>query len=91
MSMLIRSQNKKCIINLDNIDTIEAKDEKIIYFNGGTDTKGILGSYSTEEKEIKVLDMMQEEYLYCERCRARGEEAGNIPCYVFQMPQDSEV
>lgn len=52
---------------------------------------GIIGEYSTEEKAVKVLDMIQEDYLYNERCRARGEEAGAIPNYIFVMPQDEEV
>jgi hypothetical protein len=35
--------------------------------------------------------MIYEDYLYCERCKALGEEAGILPAYAFQMPQDSEV
>lgn len=93
MSMLIRSQDKKTLVNLENTNAIRI-------YEGNTgftiDAWGVsidyeIGEYSTEEKAIKVLDMIQEEYLYCERCKERGEEAGNIPCYVLQMPQDSEV
>jgi hypothetical protein len=42
-----------------------------------TDTFGVLGTYSTEEKAIKVLDMIQSAYLQ--------------ECLCIQIPQDSEV
>lgn len=65
--MLIRSQNKKAIVNMDMIDTIEARDKQIRYFSGGgMETLGLLGEYSTEEKALKVLDMIQEAYCKCE-------------------------
>ena len=54
--MIIRSQNKKAIVNLNMIDTIEERDNQIRYFSGGgMETVGLLGQYSTEEKAIKVL------------------------------------
>lgn len=82
--MIIRSQNKKAIVNLNMIDTIEERDNQIRYFSGGgMETVGLLGQYSTEEKAIKVLDMI------CNACRNIAfidEQA-----VVFEMPQDSEV
>lgn len=51
----------------------------------------IIAVYSNTDKALKVMEMLREEYLYCERCRARGEEAGMIPSYVFKFPDDSEV
>ena len=42
---------------------------------------GVLGKYSTEEKAIKVLDMIEDAY------RNSAFTDGNI----FRMPQDSEV
>lgn len=79
--MLIRSQDKLSIINLDNIDTICAKMDKdkeikehyettIQYFCGVEETMGTLGFYSTEEKAIKVLDMIQDAYAKCESVKA---------------------
>ena len=78
--MLIRSQDKMSIINFDNIDTIWAKTDEdkgieehyetsIQYFCGGEETMGTLGFYSTEEKAIKVLDMIQDAYARCESTR----------------------
>lgn len=99
--MLIRSQNKEYLCNLNSIYGI-AYEETHGYKKGKTvstnheicvDTGVVdsIGVYSTKEKALKVLDMIQEEYQYNERCKARGEEAGTIPLYVFQMPKDEEV
>lgn len=97
--MLIRSQNKRRLTNLQQVTDIEIYEQRG-EFNVGAYypfsvedeySQACIGTYSTETKAIKVLDDISEEYLYCERCRARGEEAGIIPCYVFQMPQDEEV
>lgn len=75
--MLIRSQDKKTIVNMNNIDTICTMENQLQYFNGGDSSMGVLGEYSTEEKAIKVLDMMCYNNFWCQD--------------VFQMPQDDEV
>lgn len=62
--MLIRSQNKRMIVNFDNICTVSASPEKHsedIYVEDGTGSL-MVGRYSTKEKAIKVLDMIQEAY-----------------------------
>ena len=97
--MIVRSQNKKAIVNLNNIDTIEVRDCQIRYYCGGTETVGLLGQYSTEEKAVKVLDMIQEEY--GKHVYGQGGQMATANYYVppfaftppktFQMPQDSEV
>ena len=89
--MIIRSQNKKAIVNLNVIDTIEEHNKHIRYFGGGgMETVGVLGKYSTEEKAIKVLDMICAEYQYAEECKHTG--VGSAPPeFVFQMPSDEEV
>ena len=73
--MIIRSQDKKRIANFINCNLIA-----IISSQGEsqdiTVDGMVVGTYSTEEKAIKVLDMIQNAY---------GNE------FVFQMPQDSEV
>lgn len=91
--MIIRSQDKESIINFSHIDTICIVEEEIQYFNGVMDSKGILGTYSTEEKAIKVLDMIQEAYLKTTRTAISSNlEVNSLPvAVVFQMPQDSEV
>ena len=62
--MLIRSQDKRMIVNFDNICTVSASPEKHsedIYVEDGTGSL-MVGRYSTKAKAIKVLDMMQEAY-----------------------------
>lgn len=79
--MIIRSQDKRSIVNLNCIDTIGIEQNTcecdIVCFNGGQESKVKIGEYTTEEKAIKVLDMIQSDY--------------EIRWEVFQMPQDSEV
>ena len=76
--MLIRSQDKKTLINLRNIEsidiigykvegTISTQDEEnantwYIAYSG-CGKMLFIGQYSTEVKAIKVLDMIQEHYL----------------------------
>ena len=91
--MIIRTQDKRSIVNLDRLDTIcnktirnkgeinEQYPTTIHYYSGVAETMGVLGNYSSEEKAIKVLDMIVECY------RSESFTDG----VVFQMPQDSEV
>lgn len=62
--MLIRSQDKRMIVNFDNICTISSfpeKDSEDIYVEDGTGSL-MAGKYSTKAKAMKVLDMIQEAY-----------------------------
>jgi len=94
--MIVRSQNKKFIYNFNNLEAIFVSS----YGTGGycvmigvNQNSNVIGEYSTEEKAIKVLDMIQEAYLrnsvldmnksFLEHLMPRK--------IVFQMPQDSEV
>lgn len=86
--MLIRSQNKKRIININTINTIQIEEDNSIFAKGVV--YYFLGEYSTKEKAIKVLDMIQNSYQYCEECKYIGVGASQ-PEFVFQMPQEDEV
>ena len=62
--MLIRSQDKRMIVNFENICTMSAfpeKDSEDIYVEDGTGSL-MVGRYSTKAKAMKVLDMIQEAY-----------------------------
>nr|DAU34554.1 MAG TPA: hypothetical protein [Caudoviricetes sp.] len=62
--MLIRSQDKRMIVNFENICTVSAfpeKDSEDIYVEDGTGSL-MVGRYSTKAKAMKVLDMIQEAY-----------------------------
>lgn len=66
--MLIRSQDKRMIVNFDNICTVSAfpeKDSEDIYVEDGTGSL-MAGKYSTKAKAMKVLDMIQEAYANAE-------------------------
>lgn len=99
--MLIRSQNKKKITNLSQVTGLVVSHDKRIeeweiiacypYFADNDCGFTALATYSTEEKAIKVLDMIcnfadekHYEKIVTEKC-------GCISGVVFDMPQDSEV
>lgn len=81
--MLIRSQDKRMIVNFENICTVSAfpeKDSEDIYVEDGTGSL-MVGRYSAKAKAMKVLDMIQEAYadaklneiLLSDVCKAANE------------------
>ena len=63
--MLIRSQDKEILINFNNSPTIKimgTKGDVIIICSLDTYETFAIGNYSTREKAMKVLDMIQEAY-----------------------------
>ena len=62
--MLIRSQNREVLINLNSIAGIEIAEGpiKTIITSYITGCSYLLGEYSTKEKAMKVLDMIQGAY-----------------------------
>ena len=73
--MLIRSQDKSRLISLNN--TRELRLWECAQGFNITDCVCPIGHYSTREKAMKVLDMIQEAYVN-----------GHID---YQIPEDSEV
>lgn len=93
--MWIRSQNKEMLINANNIRIIsDSRSYDIIcdFYDGNF---YYLGEYSTKEKAMKVMDMIQNaitgtrfEFTDIVRdCDLAGIEIHN----VFNMPKDEEV
>ena len=89
--MLIRSQDKTVIANIDNAFNIAIRD-----INGATaihiGTQGSccnMAEYSTKAKAMKVLDMIQE--AYCKFMSVKNADAWSGKESVFYMPEDSEV
>lgn len=82
--MLIRSQDKRSLLNLDNVTdlSVVSGNEIIAYYVTNEEYQRI-GKYSDEAKAIKVLDMIQEFY---NRYKYDVEMSD-----TFQMPQDEEV
>lgn len=97
--MWIKSQNRDVLVNVNDICFYEVNiDSKIIYqfrCYGYGDDYYILGEYSTKEKAMKVMDMIQNaitgtrfEFTDIVRdCDLAGIEIHN----VFNMPKDEEV
>ena len=84
--MWIRSQNKTTLIEVKNIQT---DDGMILHYNGD-ETYTMLGEYSTEEKALKVLDMIQNKIL--ENSYFATLHGKILPKdKVFEMPQEDEV
>lgn len=94
--MWIRSQDRKDLIKTENVSVVDRTSTFVIE----TDTKEsifTLGEYSTEEKALKVLDMIQEEMLKI-NCVTEPFYDGTArmlgyiePPKVLQMPQEDEV
>ena len=96
--MLIRSQNKEDLMQLDDISICKRGDFPdicssfaVVCYRHGTHC--VLGEYSTKEKAIKVLDMIEKLYLqYGTITDGRGNIHKIVTISkVFQMPQDYEV
>ena len=83
MNILIRSQNKKYLLNpvsveIDDEDYVGENYE--IYGTTRAEDSYIIGEYSTLDKAPKVIDMIE------------THEKNHCSCSgAFHMPQDSEV
>lgn len=89
--MWIRSQDKKQLVNANDLYIATRAKGYCISTGKGVD----LGTYSSEDKAIKVLDMIQDfeirhqaNLLLAIYREPNGNAEENM---VFQMPQDSEV
>lgn len=60
--MLIRSQDKCILINMNNVSSIEVGDNELRIFADDGETIYDLGSYSNKAKAMKVLDMIHKAY-----------------------------
>ena len=80
--MWVRSQDKEVLIDVNHINIFDIMGECQIRCNPGV----YLGTYSTKEKALKVLDRIHKYLNYY----IDEKENGAIH-RVFKMPQDSEV
>lgn len=66
--MLIRSQDKEILINFNNSPAIKIMGTKgdVTIICSDTYETFVIGNYSTREKAMKVLDMIQEAYANAE-------------------------
>jgi hypothetical protein len=87
--MLIRSQDKTKITTSLDLDVYSPPYSNEYKINAGN--VGYIGTYSTKEKAIKVLDMICKHAEGLHFSTIIPNECGMIYGNVFNMPQDSEV
>lgn len=64
---------------------------KVSAFGDNSETEIVIGEYSTEEKALKVMEMIRNEYESIQESNfMRCENAYYVP-HTFCMPQESEV
>lgn len=101
--MLIRSQDKTIIVNIDNAFNIEIRDingATAIYI-GSSSSCCNMAEYSTKAKAMKVLDMIQEAYANVELIPMAVQNIGKMfqkaigkaimNKMIFQMPEEGSV
>lgn len=89
--MWVRSQNKEVLINANNIRIGRGANFYnivCIFYDGDYHH---LGAYSTEEKALKVMDMIEEEIIKYEAMITVDSVSFYDRKVVFQMPSDDEV
>lgn len=84
MGIWIKDQDGKGLVNPQEIYIARRSKTWAICANRGID----LGKYSTEEKALKVLDMICEKIKIAE---FNVEPIFYVVNQIFQMPQDEEV
>lgn len=96
--MWIRIQSKEAITKIIAV-TLDTTKNGVYTIRGFNENSSIthmyLGSYSTKEKAMKVLDMIHT--FLNTNCIKKVEDTSTVyreittRCNVFQMPQDNEV
>lgn len=84
MGIWIRSQDEKTLVSVKEIYVTRRSKCWCICTGRGFD----LGAYSTEEKALKVLDMICKKI---EIAEVNIEPVFYVVNQIFQMPQDDEV
>ena len=83
MGIWIRSQDKKILTEIHDVEI----DSGFKVWGSGS----LIGEYSTQEKAIKVLDMIQEKIIERELMNFGLAKRFSYEHCAFQMPQDDEV
>ena len=91
--MLIRSQNKEVLTNLNalaGIEIVEGPVETVItsYITG---CSYLLGEYSNKQKAVKVLDMLQKAYAEYEMLRLMSAGMGGIEVTYYEKVATNEL
>lgn len=82
--MWIRSQDKKILTEIHDVEIDSANQ---IWGSGS-----LIGEYSTEEKAMKVMDMIEDRIRLSEMFKLHIYEPLNrTDQFVFQLPKDDDV
>lgn len=83
--MWIRSQDRKALLNVNQVLISPSVDGSIYYINDSLgEESNVLGIYTSEEKALKVLDEINSLLDVTEF------DVSNLPI-VFEMPLDEDV
>lgn len=90
--MLIRSQDKKSLVNTDRIFSINFFELNGNFIIDATDSIGteILATYSTEKKANDIVDRICSAYDDCLNGIAKADQKVWIRS-IFDMPKDEDV
>lgn len=91
--MLIRSQNKEVLTNLNaltGVEIVEGPVETVItsYITG---CSYLLGEYSNKQKAVKVLDILQKAYAEYEMLRLMSAGMGGIEATSYEKVAINEL
>ena len=84
--MWIRSQDRKTLVNADKFSISKEHEVFRIY-----SVNYFLGEYSTEEKAMEVMNMIQRRIELAIKFYEISSVFSNESEYVFNMPKDDEV
>lgn len=95
--MIIRSQNKTRLLNMDNVTSIDVTDQcrgdgkervySIVCFDVNSTLHHYMGIYTTKDKAMKVIDLL------CMAIKGHMVDLNGygMPEIIFQMPNDDRV
>ena len=84
--MWIRSHDRAKLIDANEIHIELWADERSYVISDNI----VVASYSSEEKALKVIDMIEDTILKCEAMRT-GYAEYDFGAFVFDMPADKDV
>lgn len=88
--MLIRSQDKRTLVAMDRIFSINIYESDREFIVDATDNIGseTIATYSTEENALKVFDMICDKYQETHNTASKSAWSAE---FIFNMPKDEDV
>ena len=95
--MIIVSQDKRTIVNFDNLKTIELdRETNFTAINIFRETNEVetgvcdlyIGKYETEERAKEVLDEIGEQYEHEKECECDRSYLKTLDNFIYRMPKE---